>query len=384
MEYRRILNIKQLLEKKSFFLFGPRATGKSTLVRTQLGDHALVIDLLKSDILLRLADRPSDLEELIGGATKSQTIIVIDEIQKVPLLLNEVHRLIEEKKIKFLLTGSSARSLRRSGTNLLAGRAWIAHLFPLCSHEIPDFDLNRYLRFGGIPAIYTSAEPQEELKAYVQTYLQEEILAEGIIRKLPPFARFLKVAALGNGTQVNLAQVGSDCQVAPSTVREYYSILEDTLVGFYLEPWTASKKRKAAMTAKFYFFDTGVTHALAGTTTLDRNSSLYGNSFEQFIGMELRAYLDYRRLTNPLTFWRSTRGDEVDYLIGEHTAIEVKATTRISRGDTDGLATLQEEGVFKHFFLVTQDRVEGVRNGVAILHWKTFLQRLWNDQLELG
>lgn len=384
MEYLRILNIKQLLEKKSFFLFGPRATGKSTLVRTQLGDSALVIDLLKSDILLRLADRPSDLEELIGGATKSQTTIVIDEIQKVPLLLNEVHRLIEEKKIKFLLTGSSARSLRRSGANLLAGRAWIAHLFPLCSHEIPDFDLNRYLRFGGIPAIYTSDEPLEELKAYVQTYLQEEILAEGIIRKLPPFARFLKVAALGNGTQVNLAQVGSDCQVAPSTVREYYSILEDTLVGFYLEPWTASKKRKAAMTAKFYFFDTGVTHALAGTTTLDRNSNLYGNSFEQFIGMELRAYLDYRRMTDLLTFWRSTRGDEVDYLIGEHTAIEVKATSRISRGDTDGLATLQEEGVFKQFFLVTQDRVEGVRNGATMLHWQTFLQRLWNDQLELG
>lgn len=381
MEYLRILDLNKLLKDKSFFLFGPRATGKSTLIHTQLGDEALILDLLRNNLLMRLSDRPSDLEDLIAAAHPHPKVVVIDEIQKVPVLLNEVHRLIETQKLKFLLTGSSARALRRGGTNLLAGRAWIAHLFPLCSQEIPDFNLDRYLRYGGLPSVYKNEKPQEELDAYVQTYLREEVLAEGIIRKLPPFARFLKVAALSNGTQVNLTQVGSDAQVSPSTVREYFSVLEDTLVGFYLEPWTSSKKRKASMTAKFYFFDTGVTHTLASTTALDRNSNLYGTSFEQFIGMEIRAYLDYKRLKLPLTFWRTTHGVEVDYLMGEDIAVEVKSTTRVSRGDTDGLKTLQEEGVFKQFILVTQDPLETRRDNITVLHWQTFLKRLWGDQL---
>lgn len=381
MEYLRILDLNKLLKDKSFFLFGPRATGKSTLIHTQLGNGVFVLDLLRNNLLMRLSDRPSDLEDLIAAAHPRPKVVVIDEVQKVPALLNEVHRLIETQKFKFLLTGSSARALRRGGTNLLAGRAWIAHLFPLCSQEIPDFNLERYLRYGGLPNVYKNEKPQEELDAYVQTYLREEVLAEGIIRKLPPFARFLKVAALSNGTQVNLTQVGSDAQVSPSTVREYFSILEDTLVGFYLESWTSSKKRKASTTAKFYFFDTGVTHTLAGTTVLDRNSNLYGTSFEQFIGMEIRAYLDYRRLKFPLTFWRTTNGVEVDYLIGEEIAVEIKSTTRVSRGNTDGLKTLQEEGVFNQFILVTQDPLEASRDGITALHWQTFLERLWGDQL---
>ncbi|MCP4237236.1 MAG: ATP-binding protein, partial [Aestuariibacter sp.] len=194
MEIQRQLQLVPLLAKKSFFLFGPRATGKTTLVRQQLAGKALVIDLLGSRYFLRLSSAPYELESLIAATPAD--IIVIDEIQRIPELLNEVHRLIETRKLTFLLTGSSARKLRRGKANLLAGRVWNAEMFPLNYHEIPDFDLNRYLRYGGMPTVYLSAHPEEELDAYVSTYLKEEILAEGLIRRLPPFSRFLKTIAL--------------------------------------------------------------------------------------------------------------------------------------------------------------------------------------------
>lgn len=382
MNFLRILNLSELLKKKSFFLFGPRATGKTWLIRQQLAPQTSILDLLRGETFLRLSQNPSDLEALVGTVTEG-TVIVIDEVQKVPALLDEVHRLIEEKKFRFLLTGSSARKLKRGQANLLAGRAWTAHLFPLCFSEIPDFDLDRYLRYGGLPSVYSSENPEEELEAYVQTYLKEEILAEGLIRKIPPFSRFLKSAALSSGQMMNFAHIGSDAQIAPSTVREYFSILEDTLVGFLLEPWIFSKKRKASQTAKFYFFDTGVTHTIAGTKTIDRNSNLYGISFEQFIGMELRAWLSYGRVKESLSFWRSLQGHEVDFLVGDHTAIEVKSASRVTSSDLKGLKVLQEEGVFKNFFLVSQDRIQAKRDGVVMLHWKDFLERLWSDQLFL-
>jgi predicted AAA+ superfamily ATPase len=380
MEFQRILDLPKLLKQKSFFLFGPRATGKTFLIRHQLKDQALMIDLLRSDLFLQLSSAPSDLESLVQRSSKD-TIIVIDEVQKIPALLDEVHRLIEEKHIRFLLTGSSARKLKRGHANMLGGRAWTAQLFPLCWKEIPEFDLDRYLQFGGLPVVWASTQPVEELDAYVQTYLKEEILAEGLIRKLPPFSRFLRSAALSNGQMLNYEQVASDAQVPATTVREYYAILQDTLIGFLLEPWTVSKKRKAIQMAKFYFFDPGVTHMIAGTKSLDRNSNLYGNSFEQFIGMELRAYLSYRRIKEELTFWRSTHGHEVDYLVGKIAAIEVKSATRATAQHEKGLRTLQEEAVFKKFFLVTQDRVESARDGITRMHWQKFLQQLWNDQL---
>lgn len=381
MKFTRILNLPELLEKKSFFLFGPRASGKTYLIRQQLKEKAVVLDLLKTELFLRLSANPTELEAILEAQGDPKKPIVIDEVQKIPALLDEVHRLIEEKHYRFLLTGSSARKLKRGEANLLAGRAWRALLFPLCWKEIPNFRLDHFLRYGGLPQVYPSPLPQEELDAYAQTYLKEEILAEGLIRKMPPFSRFLKAAALSCGTQLNFSQIGNDCQIPPSTVREYYSILEDTLIGFLLESWTHSKKRKAVQTAKFYFFDTGVTHTLAGTQTLDRNSNLYGVSFEQFIGMELRAYLSYRRLKESLYFWRSVQGFEVDFLIGDHTAIEVKVTPKASQKDFKGLKALKEEGGFKNFYLVTQDRIPSKKEEITQIYWETFLERLWNDTL---
>jgi len=382
MELERFLNLPDLLSKKSFFLFGPRAIGKSTLIRQQLTEHAKVVDLLDSRLYLRLLNSPHDLESIIHSDIKSK-IVVIDEIQRVPELLNEVHRLIENHKITFLLTGSSARKLRRGKANLLAGRVWEARLFSLTCREIPDFNLERFLRYGGLPAVYLSEYPDEELDAYVNTYLKEEIMAEGLIRKLPPFTRFLRAAALANAEMINFSKLANDCQVPPSTVTEYVGLLEDTLIGFLLPAWTGSKKRKAISKGKFYFFDPGVTHTLAGTQALDRNSNLYGKSFEQFIGMEIRAYLSYKRKKLQLSYWRSTHGYEVDFLLGVETAVEVKASKKLVSRDFKGLKTLKEEGVFKKFVIVSQDPINTRDGDFQALFWKKFLDDLWSDKFVL-
>jgi predicted AAA+ superfamily ATPase len=378
MELMRELQLAPLLAMKSFFLFGPRATGKTTLVCQQLVETATIIDLLDSRYFLRLSSAPHELESLIAATPAD--IIVIDEIQRVPELLNEIHRLIETKNITFLLTGSSARKLRRGKANLLAGRVWDARMFPLICRELPDINLNRYLRYGGLPAVYLSEYPEEALDAYVNTYLKEEILAEGLIRRLPPFSRFLKTIALSNGEMINFTKLANDCQVPPSTVTEYVGLLEDTLIGFLLPAWIESKKRKAIKTGKFYFFDPGVTHMLAGTETLDPNSNLYGKSFEQFICMELRAYLSYRRKRLPLTYWRSKNGHEVDFLLGTKTAVEVKVSKKISRNDFKGLKYLKEEGVFKNLILVSRDPVSSLTDGILTLPWQKFLSDLWRDK----
>lgn len=379
MELERLLNLADLLTRKSFFLFGPRATGKSTLIKQQLSEIATVIDLLDSRLYLRLLGSPHDLESIIYSRHKTG-IVVIDEIQRIPELLNEVHRLIENKKLTFLLTGSSARKLRRGKANLLAGRVWESRMFPLTWKEITDFNLDRFLHYGGLPAVYLSNYPDEELDAYVNTYLKEEIMAEGLIRKLPPFSRFLRSIALASGEMINFAKLANDCQVPPSTVNEYVGLLDDTLVGFLLPAWTESRKRKAISTAKFYFFDPGVTHMLAGTQTLDRNSHLYGKSFEQFIGMEIRAYLSYRRKKRELAYWRSTHGYEVDFLIGMETAIEVKASQKVSGRDLRGLKVLKEENIFKNYILVSQDPINTRDDNFQALYWEKFLDDLWADK----
>ena len=378
MDIRRILQLAPLLAMKSFFLFGPRATGKTTLIRQQLAETATIIDLLDSRYFLRLSSAPHELESIIAAAPAD--IIVIDEIQRIPELLDEIHRLIESQNLTFLLTGSSARKLRRGKANLLAGRVWSTGMFPLIYQEIIDFNLDRYLHYGGLPAVYLSEYPEEELDAYVNTYLKEEILAEGLIRRLPPFSRFLKTIALANGEMINFTKLANDCQVPPSTATEYVALLEDTLVGFLLPAWTQSKKRKAIKTGKFYFFDPGITHILAGTEALDRNSNLYGKSFEQFICMELRAYLSYTRKKLTLTYWRSKNGHEVDFLLGTRTAIEVKSTQKISTNDFKGLKYLKEEGVFKNLILVSQDPISTLTDNILALPWEKFLTDLWKDK----
>ena len=380
MMIKRYLNLRQLLRKKSFLLFGPRAVGKSTLITQQLRDRVVLIDLLDERVLLEFTAEPERLEAMAMRAKPK--IVAIDEVQRLPQLLNDVHRLIEREGVRFLLTGSSMRKLRRGGTNLLAGRAWLAHLFPLTFGEIDGFDLERYLHYGGLPAVYTSKHPDEELNAYISVYLKEEIREEGIVRQLPPFTRFLRTMALANCELINFNNISSDCQVAASTVREYVQILEDTLLGLTLQPWRASQRRKATSTAKFYFFDTGVARVLAGIKHTERSSASYGKSFELFILMELRAYLSYtRQHMAELHFWRSRYGHEVDFLVGEELAIEVKASTNTSARDLKGLQALSEENVFKKYYLVSQDRMNRKQDIFHLVHWQTFLQELWDGQL---
>ncbi len=381
--YQRILNVRSLIEKKSMFLFGPRSTGKTTLLRDQFQAESIV-NLLRSSVHLSLAQNPSLLRQIVTEVGGDDGIVVIDEIQKLPSLLDEVHDLIETRGTRFVLTGSSGRKLKRSGVNLLAGRAWQASLFPLATPEIPDFRLDRFLLYGGMPQIYGSEFPVEELDAYVNTYLKEEIKEEALVQNFTHFARFLRVAAVSNGQQLNYANVSQQTGIAATSVRSYFEILSDTFVGFTLDPWRRSRKRKAVATAKFYFFDVGVANFLKGVSSLNRNSTDYGVAFEHFIAMELRSYVSYRRLKKDLAFWRTHSGMEVDFVVGSELAVEVKATARVTDRDLRGLRALAEEGVIQSLILVSLDEVDRTTDdGIRVLFWGTFLDELWGDRLKL-
>ena len=380
---KRILKISALLDQKSHFLFGPRGTGKTTLIKQELSGKAVLIDLLRSGVYRSLSARPEQLEEMIESQISDldKKWIVIDEVQKIPSLLDEVHRLIEEKKWRFLLTGSSARKLRSQNVNMLGGRARKSEMFPFVYPEYEKWSLNDRLLYGSLPIINDSDQPREDIEAYVDTYLKEEILQEGIIRKLEPFSRFLTVAALSSGELINFSNVGSDAQVAASTVVEHFQILIDTLMGFRLEPWVRSRKRKAIMTAKFYFFDCGVTNALAGVLSIDRNSDLFGKRFEQMLIGEVRAYNSYFRRHSTLSFWREKHGLEVDLLVDQNIAIEFKATARVSDRDQKGLRALKEEKVFKKYYLISNDPVSRLKDGIQMLHYEKFLTLLWSEKI---
>jgi uncharacterized protein len=295
--------------------------------------------------------------------------------------MNEVHRLIEEQNIRFLLTGSSARKLRKQDVNLLAGRAWEANLFPLTSVEIPNFNLERYLLYGGLPPVCNSVEPEEELIAYVDTYLREEIQAEGLVRKIPAFSRFLLTSALTSGQILNFTTIASDAGVSVSSVREYYQILQDTFIGFLVPGWTKTLKRKAMSSAKFYFFDLGVRNTLAQIKSVARPSNLFGQSFEHFIALEIRAYLSYRRKREPLNYWRTQHGQEVDFIIGGKIAIEVKTTDHITEKHLQGLQLLSEEKICQRYILVSFDKVMRRYSECEVMHWQDFLKQLWDDQI---
>lgn len=379
MYIKRRLDIKQLIDKKSYFLFGPRATGKSSLIRHELGSQAFIVDLLHTPTYLSLVDNPAQLEAMI--AVDQKPYVVIDEIQRVPALLNEVHRLIENKRIRFLLTGSSARRLKRQGTNLLAGRARQSELYPLTYHELPSFNLPRYLQYGGLPMIVLSDDPKEDLDAYVYTYLEEEVKAEALVQKLPAFSRFLQLSALTSGTTLNYTAIANDAGVSSVALREYYQILEDTFLGFLMLPWRHSVKRKAIATARFYYFDTGVKNKLAKINAIPELTDLFGQAFEHFIAMELRAYLSYSRKKLPLNFWRTTDGYEVDFIVGDRVAIEVKSTKKVTSKHLKGLKYLMEEQKLERYYLISQDPIALKQQGIYLLPWENFIKRLWNGEI---
>ncbi len=377
--FSRIVNLATPLKKRSLFLLGPRQTGKSTLLRAQF-PKALYVDLLAADTFRELSARPELLRQRLPPATQ---LIIIDEIQKLPSLLDEVQLLIDRHpKLRFILTGSSASKLKRGAANLLGGRAWMLALHPLVSAEVEHRHLDRRLNIGSLPAIFQSTDPAADLRNYVGVYLQEEIQAEGLTRSIENFSRFLPIAALTNGEQVNFTAVASDAGVAPRVIREYYQILEDTLVGHQLPAFRKTKTRKAVATAKFYFFDVGVANTLLQRGKISRGSDLYGRALEHQVFLELRAYLDYTRSARTLSYWRSTSQLEVDFLIDDTIAIEVKAKERVHPRDYRGITALAEELRLKKRIVVSLESASRTDDdGTRILPAETFFQQLWNGQL---
>ena len=374
--YQRILDLAELLGKKSFFLFGPRGTGKTTLLRHTLTD-ATVIDLLEIKTYREYLKNPSLISE-----QKLKPIVVIDEVQKLPEILDEVHRLIETKKLTFLLTGSSARKLKRGGANLLAGRAWWAEMFPLASYEIPDFDLMTYLNRGGLPAVYPSNDYVEELRAYTALYLKEEIQNEALTRKVAQFSEFLDLMALSNGEEISYQSIASDCGVSPNSVKNYIQVLEDTLVAFQLKAFIKTRKRKAISRSKLYFFDIGVTNSLANRGEIMGGSELFGKAFEHFILLEVRAFLSYARKNIQMCYWRSTTRFEVDLILGNRWGIEIKSTASIQDKHLKGIRALKEEGNIQNFAAISCDRNERItHDNIAIFPWNLFLEKLWNGDI---
>lgn len=369
----RLADLPAWLEKKSHFLFGPRQTGKTFLIRRVL-PRARVYDLLDSSVYLALSQRPGRLEEELSAR---DDIVVIDEVQRLPDLLNEVHRLIEQRGIRFLLTGSSARKLRRGGVNLLGGRARTRYLHPLTFRELGQhFDLGRAIERGTLPSVYFSEDPRADLDAYTGTYLQQEIVAEGATRNAPAFSRFLRVAAHSNATMVNFTSVANDAQVPRTTVYEYFEILKDTLLLHEVEAWGRSQKRKPLVSSKYYFFDVGVVSALQGRLVRPATPE-FGAAFETWLLHELVSYRDYVS-GEPVNYWRSTSGFEVDFILGNHTAIEVKAKDTVSPQDIRSLRALAEERKLKRYLCVCLERRRRQVDGVVVLPYGEFLEALWS------
>jgi predicted AAA+ superfamily ATPase len=378
--YTRILEPTLANAKKSILLLGPRQVGKSTLLRTT-HPESLTFNLLDASVFRQISTDPTSIRRTVLAQRRQEKVVVIDEIQRIPELMNEVQLMIEEHKIRFILTGSSARALKRKGVNLLGGRARLHLMNPLTSGEIGEsFDILRAINHGLLPAIYDSDTPNEDLQDYCGVYLREEVAAEGLARNIPGFSRFLDVAAKSSGMMINYTNIASDAQVKRTTVVDYFQILRDTLLGFDLEPWTKSKKRKAISTSKFYFFDPGVQKHLAGIDAISAKSPLFGLGFEHLIFRELKSGLDYG-IAKSLHYWRSTSNIEIDFLLDESIAIECKTSSTIRRDDLKGLLAIGEENKGIKKILVSFVERPQLIQDIHVLPWRDFLELFWAKDL---
>jgi len=381
MYLERILDLDRDLRSRSVFLFGPRQTGKTTLLRTRYPE-SLFINLLTGTQFLAYSREPWRLGEETASLPPG-SVVIIDEIQRLPVLLNEVQNLIEERDLRFILTGSSPVKLRRGGVNLLGGRARMRYLSPLIFPEIPDWRLERVVTSGTIPSIYLSDDPWEDLRSYAGLYLQHEVQAEGLVRGIDSFSRFLYTAALTVGRQVVFEQIASDAQVPARTVREYFGILEQTLIGRTVLPYQGgtSPSRKAVTRGKFYFFDVGVVQALTGRRTVAPGTPEYGHAVEQYIFTELEAWTRYTHHDGEVMFWRTRDEREVDFVVPGRFAIEVKAGGQVGRNDLKGLMALREDDPDLTPIVACNEDRPRVIDGIEILPVREFLERLWNNAL---
>jgi predicted AAA+ superfamily ATPase len=369
-----------LPKRQSAFLWGPRKTGKTSFLRTTFPD-SLNFDLLRSDVHLDFLRRPSLFREQVIAAPAStlRAPIIVDEIQKVPALLDEIHSLIEDKGLRFILSGSNARKVKRGRANLLGGRAWRFEMHPLVSAEVPDLELLRALNHGLLPAHYLQDEYRRSLDAYVRDYLREEIFEEGLARNVPAFSRFFDAMSYSHGELTNYANIARDCGVDSKTVKEYYQILVDTLLGTMLEPFSRRKGRQViTKAAKFYLFDVGVAGAVTRRHLTEPRGEGFGRALEHLILMELLAHRSYEGLGYDVHFWRTKTGLEVDFVLGRgEVAIEVKGSSRVDSAEFRPLEAFIEEHRPRKTILVCNESRPRIHGRVQVLPWREFLTRLW-------
>lgn len=374
--YQRLLKINPNLQS-SVFLFGPRGTGKTSWLKTHLED-VVYYDLLDYEVYTRLLAWPKRIAEDIPEHFKGW--IIIDEIQKAPLLLDEVHRLIESRGLKFILTGSSARKLKQKGVNLLAGRALVYHMHPLLNIELgKDFNLQNALQYGMLPSIYSRSNAEDYLKSYVATYLREEVLQEGLTRNIALFSRFLEVASFSQGEQINLTEIAREIGHNRHSVANFFDVLEDLLIAIRIYPFNKRAKRAVVSSPKFYYFDVGVYRSVRPIGPLDSPEEIDGAALETLFLQHLRALNDYYSLNYSLYYWRTTSQLEVDFIIygakGFH-AFEIKRKQNISKKDLKGLLAFKEEYPEATLYLLYGGQTRYQENGIQLIPFEEALSQL--------
>jgi predicted AAA+ superfamily ATPase len=366
--------------KESTFLWGARQTGKSTLLKA-LYPESTFFDLLLFDVYERLQRNPSLLREIIL-ASNPHSPVIIDEIQRIPALLNEIHWLIANKNIQFILSGSSPRKILNSGANLLGGRALRSELYPLVYKEIPDFELIRALNHGLLPRHYISDRPAALISAYIGSYLQDEIVAEAKTRNIQTFSKFLESAAFSNGEIVNYSNIAADCGLSAPTIREYFHILEETLIGRFLPSYQKNPKRRVIRAPKFYLFDLAIANYLLKRGFIKAGSESFGHSFEHFIYHEIYSHSSYSGIQYPISYWRTASQIEIDFVLGENeVGIEVKGSQQINPRHLKGLKSFAEEYHVKKLILVSTDPYTRQIGNISAMPWNIFLDKLWGGEI---
>lgn len=378
--FKRIQNFTKS-GKNSFFLWGVRQSGKSTLLKENY-PNSLFFDLLMGDVYRRLVNSPEQFRQTVLAANPGIPVVV-DEIQKLPALLDEIHWLIENKKTQFILSGSIPRKILKQGVNLLGGRALRFELYPLSYKEIPNFNLIKALNDGLLPRHYLADDASLLIEAYIGSYLEDEIIAETKIRNAQTFSKFLNKAAFSNGEIINYSNIATDCGVSSPTIKEYFSILEETLVGDFVPSFQKKPKRRTIAAPKFYFFDVGVVNALLKRKSIEQGSINFGFAFEHFIYHELKTFSQYSGKKFPIQYWRTSSQFEVDFVLGDHeVAIEVKSTENVNVKHTKGLNAFADEYKSKRKIIVSQDPVpRQLENGILVLPWREFVDSLWAGDL---
>jgi len=376
---KRYLTLEEA-KNDSVFLWGARQAGKSTLLKSLFPD-ARYYDLLKNEEFVRLNQHPEYLRQELSDHPQGE-LVIIDEVQKIPALLDEVHWLITNRNIRFILCGSSARKLKRGNANMLGGRALRTVLFPFVSAEISNFNLDHALNHGMLPRHYLIENPSRRIEAYISNYLIEEIKAEALTRNLATFNRFMEIAAISCGEQLNFNNIASECGVSSPTIKEYFTILEDTMLGYMIPAFRKKAKRRLVMSPRFYYFDIGITNFLLKRNRLTQGSPEYGKAFEHFIILELVAYLEYTNSRAELTYWRTSSGLEVDAVLGDaNVAIEIKSAREIQNHHLKGLKAFAEEYPGARKILVSNEKYARRVNDIELIPAYPFLEQLWNGSI---